>query len=133
MKLRITVDGVSYDVDVEILDENGGGQPALSSSPAPLPQAQPAAQPARPAPAAAAPPVAVPEGDGSDCRSPLSGSVLDVRVKPGDKVALNQVLMVLEAMKMEANIASPVAGTVKAVHAHAGDTVREGQVLVEFE
>ena len=130
MKLRITVEGVSYDVEVEVLDENGApGAPASGPAPpASTPARVPGSPPARPTPSA--PP---PAGDGSDCRSPLSGSVLDVRVKPGDAVALNQVLMVLEAMKMEANIASPTDGTVKAVHVSAGDTVREGQVLVEFD
>jgi glutaconyl-CoA/methylmalonyl-CoA decarboxylase subunit gamma len=56
-----------------------------------------------------------------------------VNVAPGDQVSLNQVLLVMEAMKMETNIAAPTEGTIKAVHVRSGDTVRQGQPLLEFE
>jgi biotin carboxyl carrier protein len=111
MKLRITVQGVRYDVDVEVLDGADGG--VGSATPAALP----------PSPAA---------GGGAEVPSPIAGSVFDIRVKPGDTVQVNDTLLVLEAMKMETNIASPQAGTVSEVCVKAGDSVTHGQVLVRF-
>lgn len=123
MKLRITVQGETYDVDVEVLDAAPGSTPAAPAvAPAPM-LSQPAAAPT-PAPAAS--------GGGGGVPSPIAGNVLDVKVKPGDTVALNDTLLVLEAMKMESNIASPQAGTVSAVLVKAGDAVTAGQVLVKF-
>jgi biotin carboxyl carrier protein len=58
--------------------------------------------------------------------------VLSVKVKPGDTVAMNDTLLVLEAMKMESNVASPTAGTVSEVLVSQGDAVTAGQVLVKF-
>lgn len=130
MRLRITVEGVSYDVEVEILDEGdeGPAAPPRRSVSSPARPAAPSPQ-APPAPPAPPPPAA---GGEEVCRSPIAGTVLEVRVQPGQEVALNEVLMVLEAMKMEANIASPVAGTVQTVHVGPGEAVRQGQLLVEF-
>lgn len=126
MRLRITVEGVSYDVEVEVLDEGSAG---------PTQPSRPASAPARPgAPAPPSPAQPAPSDDGEKvCRSPIAGTVLDLKVQPGDQVALNQVLMVLEAMKMEANIASPVEGTVRTVHVRPGDAVKQGQVLIDFD
>jgi len=107
MKLRITVQGVRYDVEVEVLDGADGGE----------------VQPA-PSPAAG--------GGGGEVPSPIAGTVFDVRVKPGDVVKVNDTLLVLEAMKMESNIASPQAGTVGEVCVKVGDSVTHGQVLVRF-
>ena len=128
MRLRITVEGKTYDVDVEVIDGEAGST-ASTSRPA-------AAAPSRgsseaPPPAAAAPP---PVAAGENVlQSPIAGTILSVAVKPGDVVELNQVLMVMEAMKMETNVAAPTAGIIKTVHIAAGDTVKQGQPLVEFE
>lgn len=135
MKLRITIEGVSYDVDVEVLDDGNGapGTQAPSARPAP---ARFASTNNDGAATASAPAPAAPHAGGSSdkiCKSPIAGTVLDVKVKPGDRVALNQVLLVMEAMKMETNVASPVAGTVRAVHVSQGHPVKQGQLLVEFE
>lgn len=107
MKLRITVEGVRYDVDVEVLDQH---TPSAGA----------------PAPAAAGP-------GGGEVTSPIAGTVFDIRVKPGDRVNVNDTLLVLEAMKMESNIASTHAGTVREVCVKVGDSVTHGQVLVRFE
>lgn len=123
MKLRITVDGVAYDVEVEVLDN--GPAPAPSAPPPPAASAPP---PSAPPPRQAAAPVT-----GDACTSPLAGNVLAVHVQPGDAVEQNQTVVVLEAMKMETKVASPRAGTVKAVRVSVGDTVRSGEVMVEFE
>ena len=132
MKLMITVEGKTYEVDVQVVDE-GLGAPAIA--PVAPPPAVTTAQPApaaTPAPAAAAPPPAAPAGAGGDVQSPIAGNVLDVKVKPGDVVAENDTLLVLEAMKMESNVASPQAGTVKEVLVAAGDSVSADQVLLTF-
>lgn len=126
MKLRITVEGKAYEVDVEVLDSSAApaGVAAPAASPAPKSAPAPAA-----APAPASAPAAGSAGAG-DVQSPIAGSVVKVAVKVGDSVALNDTLLVLEAMKMESNVASPIAGTVREVCANAGDSVQAGQVLV---
>lgn len=60
----------------------------------------------------------------------MPGSILDVRVKPGDTVAAGQVVVTLEAMKMEIEVKTEAAGTVSAVNVKKGDMVDSGAVLV---
>ena len=59
----------------------------------------------------------------------MPGNILDVKVKPGDTVKAGDVLLVLEAMKMENEIMAPAAGTVAAVNVAKGATVNAGDVL----
>ncbi len=140
MKLKITVHGVAYEVDVEVLDAKDEMQ-GTASSPLPMvpggpavPVSPPTAPPtATPAVDAAPRPVNPPAAGDGGVTSPLAGTVLEVKCKPGDQVAQGQALLVIEAMKMETTIAAPVAGKVKAVSVAAGDAVRESQTLVEFE
>lgn len=126
MKLKITVHGVAYDVDVEVLDA-GEGFPA-----SPLPRTANNGQ-TGPAPVAAPsskPLSTTPE----DCvTSPIAGTVMEVKCKAGDTVGKGQELIMVEAMKMEASIAAPAAGTVRSVEVAAGDAIREGQVVVLFD
>lgn len=131
MKLRITVEGKTYDVEVDVLEE--GGSMPRAAAPRPSAPAEPAAprEYSRPAPAAAPAPT---NGGGERVvKAPIVGTVMSIKVKPGDIVEINQVLLVMEAMKMETNIASPIAGKVKTVTAAPGDAVKAGQVLVEFD
>jgi len=65
--------------------------------------------------------------------SPMPGTILDVRVKEGDPVSVGQVVIILEAMKMETEIVSEVAGTVSAIKVKKGDTVDTDAVLVEVK
>ncbi len=65
--------------------------------------------------------------------SPLPGTVLEVKVKPGDKVAVGQELIILEAMKMENVVDSNIAGVVKRVFVQAGQVVAAGEAMIEFE
>lgn len=133
MKLKITVHGVAYEVDVEILDAGdefpvGGPLPAMHPlmppTGAPYPQAAPVPAPRHtPAPAA---------GAGGSVTSPIAGTIVELKCAPGDSVAEGQVLLVIEAMKMKTSIAAPAAGTVKTIPVKAGDTVTEGQTLVQF-
>jgi len=133
MKLKITVHGVAYEVDVEVLDAQDEFAPA-----APLPNvgAAPAAAPVAPAAGAVPPRPTAPSpaaaGAGT-VASPIAGTVIEVKCKPGDDVTEGQVLLVIEAMKMNTSISAPSAGRVKAVPVAAGDSVRENEVLVEFE
>jgi methylmalonyl-CoA carboxyltransferase small subunit len=67
------------------------------------------------------------------CRSPFAGVVSRVSVQVGQTIQVNDVLMVLEAMKMETVITAPTAGRVAKIHALVGEAVRQGQVLIELE
>ncbi len=113
--LTVTVNGVAYQVTVE---ENTGAAPVV-------PAAAPAPAAAAPAPAAAP---AAPAG-AVTVTAPMPGNILDVKVKPGDKVKAGDTLLILEAMKMENEISAPQDGTVASVSAKKGDTVNSGDVL----
>jgi biotin carboxyl carrier protein len=63
----------------------------------------------------------------------IPGVIREVHVSPGDSVRRGQSLLILEAMKMQNDLAAPRAATVRAVHAVPGDTVFKGQILIEFE
>jgi biotin carboxyl carrier protein len=135
MKLRITLDGVTYDLDVEFPDE---GEASTRSAPAAAPGPAISAAAPKPAPAKApsAAPAAAPQAGASGDKSvlcPLAGTVHKVLVKVGDQVKTNQELLVLEAMKMETNIVAAMAGTIKNVAVAEGQAVRQGQLLIEFE
>nr|VFK14971.1 MAG: methylmalonyl-CoA carboxyltransferase 1.3S subunit [Candidatus Kentron sp. LPFa]VFK19311.1 MAG: methylmalonyl-CoA carboxyltransferase 1.3S subunit [Candidatus Kentron sp. LPFa]VFK30746.1 MAG: methylmalonyl-CoA carboxyltransferase 1.3S subunit [Candidatus Kentron sp. LPFa] len=134
MKLRITLDGVTYDLDVEFVDEGGVAPPSGASGSAPkAPPSAPAssgtakAAPKKPAPSAAV------DSSEKTIASPLSGTVFKVLSKVGDVVEANQDLLILEAMKMETNVVSTIAGTIKNVAVAEGDAVSQGQLLIEFE
>ena len=122
--LRITLEGKTYDVAVEVLGE--GSAPVAA---APVPPSA-AAFAAAPAPVAAAPvAAAVPSGAGV-VPSPMAGQVMKIKVAVGTAVSANQEIMVLEAMKMETPIYAPVAGTIQAINVKEGEAVAEGQVLL---
>jgi biotin carboxyl carrier protein len=127
LKLKITVDGKLYEVEVEVAEPE---TPRPGYVP-PLGQARVAA--VAPAPPSAAPSQAPVADEAKVCRSPLAGVVSRVAVKPGDAIGVNDILIVLEAMKMETVVTAPFAGTVSRVNAGEGDGVQQGQVLVEFE
>jgi len=125
-RYQITVNGVAYDVTVE---ELGGAPVAAPAAPAPV-AAAPAPVAAAPAPAAPAPaPAAAPAG-GTPVNSPMPGTILRVNVKAGDTVKNGDVLMVLEAMKMENDICAPCDGTVAAVAVSQGAAVATDELLV---
>ncbi len=126
---RITVNGVAYDVTVE---EMGATAPAVApapvAAPAPVVAPTPAAAPAA-APAATPAPAAVPAG-GEPVKAPMPGTIVRVNVKVGDAVKKGDVLVVLEAMKMENDICAPTDGTVAAVAVSQGASVAADEVLV---
>ncbi|MDR3437052.1 biotin/lipoyl-containing protein [Telmatospirillum sp.] len=132
MKLQIGIDGKKYELDVEVIEEDHSPRPRgpispYSASPTTMPSV-----PVAPPPAAAAT-----DGDPADeakaCRSPVSGVVIRIDAKVGQQLQPNDLIMVLEAMKMETSVTSPVAGKVKSIKVAQGDGVKVHQVLVEFE
>lgn len=122
----ITVNGTPYNVTVE---EGTSSAAPVASAPAPAPAAAPAPQAtpqAAPAPDASAPATA-----GSiKVDAPMPGNILDVKVSNGTAVKAGQVLVILEAMKMENEIVAPQDGTVASINVNKGDTVEAGQTLV---
>ena len=132
-KLRITLEGKTYEVGVEVADGSVVAAPSVAApvaaapvataAPAPAPVAAPA-----PAPVAAAP---VAAGAGSVV-CPMPGTVFKIRVAVGQQVAADEELVVLEAMKMESPVYASTAGTVSAILVKEGDAVSEGQVLVQL-
>lgn len=134
MKLKITLDDRTFEVDVEVAQTDHSvlppsypvGSARLSGQHA----APPGAPPAAAAAAAAGAPVA---DEGKVCRSPVTGIVVKVLAQPGQRLQVGDSILVLEAMKMETNISAPVAGTVQAMTLKAGDNVQAGEVVLTFE
>ena len=129
MKYKVTLNGRTYEIEVEAgkaicLDEYEAYAPA----PAAAPVAAPAAE--APAAAPAAPAAAAPVADGETISAPMPGTILKVNVQPGQAVKAGEVLLVLEAMKMENEIMSPKAGTVAQVLVSRGANVNTGTPMV---
>lgn len=126
MRYIVTLNGKEYAVEVA----NGQAQivtaaapKAAAAAPAPAPKAAPAPAPA-PAPAAPA------AAGKTVVEAPLPGNVFKVLVKAGDKVAKDQAIVVLEAMKMENEVFSPCDGVVASVNVTEGGTVNTGDVML---
>ena len=131
MKYKVTLNGRTYEVEVE------AGQAMLLAeyeaiAPAPAAAAAPVAAPAAALAAAPAAPAAAPAvtGAGDPVNAPMPGTILKVNVNNGDKVKAGQVLVVLEAMKMENEILSPKDGTVTQVLVNRGASVDTGAPMV---
>ena len=121
LKLQITIDGRAYKVDVEVLeDEESAAAPSYAQHRTAHSQ------------------MGIPnhgdfwDADEKVCYSPVTGLAIKVNVKSGDSVGAGELMLVLEAMKMETNVTAPHAGTIKCVHIEPGDSVKLKQVLVEF-
>ena len=128
MKYKVTLNGRTYEVEVEagkamLLDEYEAIAPSAPAAAAPV--AAPAA-----APVAAAPAAPVVTGSGETVAAPMPGTILKVNVKNGDAVKEGQVLVVLEAMKMENEIMAPKSGTITQVAVQKGASVNTGDALV---
>ena len=114
-KYNVTVNGTLYEVTVELAEEIASA-PAAKAAPAPA--AKEATAPAATAPA-----------EGASVNAPLPGTILSVNVSAGQSVKKGDVLMVLEALKMENEILAPADGTVKSVNATKGQSVESGALL----
>ena len=131
MKLKITVDGKLYEVDVEVSEPEPAQPGFLSPQRADVrvPAAAPVARPRLP-----------PRADARrwptrarSAAARFAGTVSQISAQAGQTIQVNDVLLVLEAMKMETVITAPIAGKVAKINVNAGDAVQQGQVLVEFE
>lgn len=126
--LKITVNGTAYDVQVE--EVAAGAAPVA----APAPAAKPAAPAAAPTPAAAPAPAAAPVPAGAETvNSPMPGTIVSVNVSVGQNVKKGDVLVVLEAMKMENEIMAPRDAVVASVQVNKGDSVDSGTPLVSLQ
>jgi methylmalonyl-CoA carboxyltransferase small subunit len=129
VKLNITIDGKTYEVDVEAVEPDAPAPLMRNLVMGPAPVRVPAAPAQTPGPANADKPVV----EAKVCRSPVSGIVIRVAARVGQSLQPGDVLLVLEAMKMETNITAPGPGKIAAIHVKEGDSVQSGQVVVEFE
>lgn len=129
-KFNVTVNGKAYAVEVE---EVGSGQPSFTyvpvqQAPAAAPQAPAAAPAAAPAPAPKAAPSAPVAGE--TMTAPMPGTVLDVKVTEGQTVKAGDIILILEAMKMENELVAPKDGTVAKIYASKSESVNTGDPLV---
>ena len=126
-RFSVTVNGKAYDVAVEEITD--GSAPVVAAAPA-----APAPVAAAPAPAPAAAPAApAAAGEGETVTAPMPGTILDVKVNVGDTVSKGQVIMILEAMKMENDIVAPCDGKITSILAKKNDTVNSGDTLATVQ
>ena len=111
-KYRVSVNGQSYDVSVEEL--------AAVSHAAPAPVAQPVAVP-------------VAGGTAGSIKAPMPGTILAIKVANGQAVKRGDVLLILEAMKMENEICAPADGSVSQIRVQAGTTVNTGDPMIDLQ
>ena len=145
MKYVATINGKKYEVEVEkleaykSLDRNGVAAPAAPVLPASAPVQRPAAP--APAPVAAAPapapapasapaPAAAAPAGATTVEAPMPGKILNIKVSEGQAVKFGEVVVIMEAMKMETEIVAPADGTVSKILVKAGDSVDTGAALV---
>ena len=117
-KYKVNVNGTEYEITLEVVDSAEVSAPAAAPAAAPAPVAAPA-----PAAAPAAP------AEGEQVNSPMPGNILAVNVNVGDTVKAGQVLMILEAMKMENEIMAGVDGKIVSLNVQKGSTVETGSLL----
>ncbi|MDD4583574.1 MAG: biotin/lipoyl-binding protein [Eubacteriales bacterium] len=128
-KYKITVNGKTYEVEVEEI----GGQtpptqtttttPAAPEIPQPKPQPKPQPQPKNPGTAAGK----------QKITSPMPGTIISIKTKPGDKVQKGNIIMILEAMKMENEIIAPEDGVITSIDTSEGASVNTGDILATLE
>ena len=124
-KYRITVEGKTYEMDVELIGANGAAVKPVAKAAAPVVAAPKAA----PAPVAAKP---AEVGSGSVV-APMPGTILKVLKATGDAVKAGEVVLILEAMKMENEITAPADGTIGSLNLAEGSTVAGGDLLFDVK
>ena len=128
---QVTVNGQVFEVTVEEMAAGSGTIPAAPkvqpvAAPKPAPQPAPAPKPAASAPASAP---AAPAG-GKTIQAPMPGKIMKINFTAGTSVKRGDVLLVLEAMKMENDIMAPADGTIASINVNPGDSVNTGDMLV---
>lgn len=121
---KVNVNGIPFEVELQ-KPINAAKHPTVTRPKVEAPK--PAAPTATPAPE---PQLAAATGSGNSVKAPLPGTVTDIKVAVGQQVNVGDVVLVLEAMKMQNNIEAEYAGTVTSVAVKQGDTVMEGAVLL---
>ena len=112
-KYKVNVNGTSYEIEIELMSETEAkAAPAAAPASAPAPAAAPAAS-----------------GEGEKISSPMPGTILDIKVNVGDSVKKGQVLMILEAMKMENEIMAGADGGITSIGVTKGASVQTGDAL----
>ena len=129
---KVNVNGIPFEIEMQ-KPINAAKHPVLAATkraaaPAETPAA--GAPVAAPAPAAPAAQPAAPAGAGNALKAPLPGTINTINVKVGDKVNVGDIVIVLEAMKMQNNIEAENAGTVTSILVNPGDSVMEGTVML---
>jgi methylmalonyl-CoA carboxyltransferase small subunit len=133
VKLRITVEDKTYEVDVEVAEPDHANLPPsypvgsarLVGSAATVPGKSPLQAAAGSATTSVA-------DESKACRSPVSGMVVKIVAAEGDTINAGDSILILEAMKMETNITAPLSGVISVIRVTQGDRVQTGDVLVEF-
>ncbi len=124
-KYRVVVNGEEYEVEVEELTEKGETKPG-PKKPAPSSGLSAPTAPQKKKPASSS-------GGPGEIKAPMSGKVLKINAQPGEEISRGQVLMVLEAMKMENEITAKSDGKIKEIKVSEGASVNPGDVLVILE
>lgn len=125
LKRQVVIDGKTYEVEY---DASGTGQSPSPSVPV-KEFVQSIVLPTPPVPASGSSNI----DESKACRSPIAGIVARVNVEAGQSVPAGFIVVVIEAMKMENNLAAPLAAKVKSVRIKTGDSVKVNQILVEYE
>ena len=124
-KFRIKIDGKLFEAEVE---EIGGSETTVRT--APPAATKPIEKTPIVVPTAAAQPVTVSAGGGNSINAPMPGKIVSVKVSKGQQVLAGDVVLILEAMKMEQDIKTNFSGTVNEVLVNTGDTVKKEQALI---
>ena len=124
---KVNVNGIPFEVELQ-KPINAAKHPQLAKPKVEVPKPVAAAPAATPAAAPAQP--AAPAGSGSPIKAPLPGTVTELKVSIGQQVNVGDIVLVLEAMKMQNNIEAEYAGTVTSINVKPGETVMEGSVLL---
>lgn len=124
---KVNVNGIPFEVELQ-KPINAAKHPTMTAPKVQAPQ--PAAAPAAPAAQSEAPAAAAAAGAGQAVKAPLPGTITDIRVQVGQQVSAGDIVLVLEAMKMQNNIEAEASGKISAIMVKQGDSVMEGTVLL---
>lgn len=130
---QVTVNNQTYEVNIENYAEVTGGGAIKQSSAMPGPSRPKASAPPDASPSQESVPVSPPTAGSGVITAPISGRILEVKVKVGDTISAGQEMLVLEAMKMENSINSNVSGKVLEIRVQTGDQVSTGDILMVIE
>lgn len=134
IKYNITVNGTVYEVEVEEVRVAASASPAVAPAEAPAEIKAPVAPTSTPIPKTKAPAPAETMSLGEAVvKSPMPGNILEIMVNIGEEVYEGQSLIILESMKMEADITAPSAGIIETIHVSEGSSVSSGDILLSIK